>query len=53
LPFTGGPHIEIDALHGIVRGYWAGDEFSTHFRSDVVREYADFLADDMEARLQG
>jgi len=50
---TGGPHIEIDALHGIVRGYWAGDEYSTHFRSDVVREYADFLADDMEARLQG
>jgi hypothetical protein len=48
---TGGPHIEIDALHGIVRGYWAGDEHSTHFRSDVVREYADHLADDMESRL--
>jgi hypothetical protein len=50
---TGGPHIEIDALHGIVRGYWSGDEHRTHFRSDVVREYADHLADDMEARLQG
>jgi hypothetical protein len=48
----GGPQIEIDALHGIVRGYWSGDEFSTHFRSDVVREYGRFLADEMEARLQ-
>jgi hypothetical protein len=49
---AGGPHIEIDALHGIVRGYWGGEEYSTHFRSDVVREYAEHLANDMETRLR-
>ncbi len=48
---TGGPHIEVEATNNTVIGYWAGERFATIFSSDVVRQYGEYLAAELEARL--
>jgi hypothetical protein len=48
---TGGPHIEADLLSQTVSGYWAGNEHTTHYHSDMLRSFGEMLADEMEARI--
>jgi hypothetical protein len=49
----GGPNITVNALQETVYGSWAGDTHKTHYRSDVVRDYANELADMHEQQYGG
>ncbi len=48
---SGGPHIEVECLRGVVRGQWSGETFRRGFESEDVREYGRRLADRMEGRI--
>lgn len=48
---TGGPHIEVECLSGIVAGSWGGESHRCHVDSDQVERYGRRLADRMEARI--
>ena len=45
---VGGPDVRVNALSGTVRGAWGGDTHTTHFDSNVVKEYARMLARQFE-----
>jgi len=47
---VGGPDIRANAFSGNVRGSWAGETHTTHFESEIVKEYARMLADGFEER---
>jgi hypothetical protein len=48
---SGGPHIEVDCLRGVVRGQWSGETFRRGIESDEVREYGIKRAERMEGRI--
>ena len=50
---VGGPNITVNALQETVYGSWAGDTHQTHYRSEVVRDYANELADMHEQQYGG
>lgn len=48
---TGGPHIVVECLSGVVAGSWGGESHRCHVDSEQVEAYGRHLADRMEARI--
>lgn len=48
---TGGPHIVVECLSGVVAGSWGGDSHRCHVDSDQVEAYGARLAERMERRI--
>lgn len=48
---TGGPHIVVECLSGVVAGSWGGDTHRCHVDSEQVKQYGTHLAERMEARI--
>lgn len=48
---TGGPHIAVECLSGVVAGSWGGESHRCHVDSDQVEQYGQRLAERMEARI--
>lgn len=49
---TGGPHIEVECLSGVVIGHWAGESHRRGIDAPNVTEHGRRLAEQMEGRIR-
>lgn len=49
---TGGPHIEVECLSGVVVGHWSGESHRRAIDASNVTEHGRRLAERMEQRIE-